>query len=283
MNTWRELNADLHAHSCISDGVLTPTALIHRAHTHGVQLFALTDHDELAGLAEAQAAAEQIGLRFVPGVEISVTWAARTVHMVGLGIDTGNGLLQQGLAQVRSGRQRRALQMAAALQALGIEGSYDGALSEAGNPALISRTHFARYLVKRHICTDMQSAFNKYLAEDQAAYVPQQWAQLSEAVAWVHAAGGVAVIAHPGRYKFGDAQMWSLLSEFKALGGNAIEVATANHSAAQLDQFAALARHFNFEASRGSDFHAPGESRVELGAAPALPRDLTPVWMRLMQ
>jgi len=277
-----DLNADLHAHSTVSDGTLEPAALVRRAAEKGVELFALTDHDELSGLTIAIAAAASAGLRFVPGVEVSVTYAEQTVHIVGLGIDPASDVLKKGLADVRSGRMRRAEEMAAGLAALGIEGALEGALAYAGNVDLVSRTHFARWLVATGHCADVREVFNKYLVAGKPGYVPHRWARLSEAIAWINGAGGVAVVAHPGRYKFSETEAWALFSEFKEAGGTAIEVATSNHTADQVKRYAKVAREFDLEASRGSDFHDPAESHAELGRVCRLPDSLRPVWHRFV-
>ncbi len=277
-----ELNADLHSHSTVSDGTLRPRELVRRAAGQGVELFALTDHDELGGLAEAAAAAGEIGLAFVPGVEISVTWAGRTVHVLGLGIDPGDPALRDGLALVRSGRIERAQQMAAGLARAGIDGAYEGALKYVGNPELVSRTHFARWLVERHVCRDNREVFTRYLVEGKPGYVPHRWATLAQAVQWIVGAGGAAAIAHPGRYRLTENELWALAAEFRDLGGTALEVVTSNHGAAETRRFAELALEFGFAASRGSDFHGPGESPAELGRVGVLPYRLTPVWQRLM-
>jgi len=276
-----ELNADLHSHSTVSDGTLSPRDLVLRAAAQGVELFALTDHDEIGGLADAEACAREIGLAFVPGVEISVTWADRTVHVVGLGIDAGNAALRDALSSVRSGRRQRAVEMAEALARVGIGGALDGALKYVGNPELISRTHFARYLVELGLCRDSREVFSRYLTRGKPGYVPHRWAQLSQAVRWIAGAGGVAVIAHPGRYAFSENEMWALMAEFREAGGRALEVVTSSHGVADVGRFAELAREFGFAASRGSDFHGPGESRAELGRIDALPYRLTPVWDQL--
>jgi hypothetical protein len=282
MASLHDLNADLHAHSTVSDGTLDPATLVRRAAGKGVELFALTDHDELGGLRVAIDVAAQVGLRFVPGVEVSVTYAGQTVHIVGLGIDPASEVLRNGLADVRSGRMRRAQEMSAALATVGIEGALDGALAYAGNVNLISRTHFARWLVSTGHCEDVREVFSKYLVAGKPGYVPHRWARLADAVAWIKTAGGVAVIAHPGRYRFSETESWALLSEFKESGGAAIEVATSNHTADQVKRFAKIAREFDFEASRGSDFHDPAESHAELGRVCNLPDSLVPVWHRFV-
>jgi predicted metal-dependent phosphoesterase TrpH len=272
------LNADLHCHSIVSDGTLTPEELAARAKANGVELWALTDHDEIGGQQRAAAAARAHGLRYLTGAEISVTFAGVTVHIVGLGFDAQDPRMQQGLADTRDGRGPRAMEMAAGLAKVGIDGAYEGALKFVGNPALISRTHFARFLVESGQCKDTSEVFRKYLTEGKPGYVPHRWASLKDAVEWITQSGGIAVIAHPGRYKFTANEEYALFSEFKAHGGRAVEVVTGSHSPAEYVEYAAMARDFGLAASRGSDFHSPDESHTDLGALPYLPGDLTPVW-----
>jgi len=271
-------NFDLHCHSNVSDGVLAPASLAARAKARGVDVWALTDHDEVGGIAEARVAAASLGLPFVPGVEISITWAGQTVHIVGLHVDERNPVLLSGLAHTRSGRELRAREMAEQLAAAGIPDAYEGALAYAGNPDLISRTHFARYIIDRGICRDVPSVFRNYLIEGKPGYVPHRWATLQQSVEWIKAAGGTAVIAHPGRYNFDDMSYDALFSEFRDLGGAAIEVITGSHTPDQYEEYAKVAQRYGFLASRGSDFHGPGESRVDLGALPPLPSSVKPVW-----
>ena len=271
-------NFDLHCHSNVSDGMLAPALVAARAKARGVDVWALTDHDEVSGIAEARAAAKALGLAFIAGVEISITWAGQTVHIVGLRIDERNEELLRGLASTRSGRELRAREMAGQLAAVGIPGAYEGALAHAGNPDLISRTHFARYIIDRGICRDVSSVFRNYLIEGKPGYVPHRWATLQQAVGWIRGAGGVAVIAHPGRYKFDPMAYDALFEAFQRLGGMAIEVVTGSHTPDQYDEYARVAQRYGFLASRGSDFHGPGESRVDLGELPALPASVKPVW-----
>jgi hypothetical protein len=279
----RDVLADLHSHSNVSDGMLPPAELVARARDRGVELFALTDHDEVAGLPEAAAAAERVGLPFVRGVEISVTWGSATIHVIGLGVEDPDGVLEARLGAVRSGRIRRAQEMSEQLARVGIEGAYEGALVYAGNPQMISRTHFARYLVETGHCRDVKDVFSRYLVEGKPGFIPHEWERLDGAVDMIRDAGGVAVIAHPGRYKLSELGLHALLGEFRDLGGTGIEVATSNHTEREVRRFADLAREFGFEASGGSDFHGPGESEnVELGRVARLPRDLTPVWHRFI-
>jgi 3',5'-nucleoside bisphosphate phosphatase len=274
---WK-INADLHCHSNISDGKLEPEAVIERAKSFGVEVLALTDHDELKGLARAQAKAKELDLLFVPGVEVSVTWAGSTIHIVGLNVDPSSSILFDNLKQVRSGRAARALEMAAKLATLGIPNAYEGALKFVGNPDLISRTHFARFLVEAGHCTDMHQVFEKYLGDGKPAYIAQDWAKLSDAVSWIVAAGGTAVVAHPARYRFNDVKMWAFFQEFKDAGGRAIEVISGSHTQADYIRYAHYANEFGFLGSRGSDFHAPLETHIELGKVPPMPDSVKPVW-----
>ncbi|SDV49299.1 PHP domain-containing protein [Chitinasiproducens palmae] len=272
------LNADLHCHSTASDGTLAPAAVAALAARNGVALWSLTDHDELSGQAEAAAAARRLGMRYLPGVEISVTWAGRTVHIVGMNVDPTSAVLNEGLVHARSGRTRRAQEIGERLASLGIAGAFDGALAHVGNPDLISRTHFARWMVERGVVADLQTAFSRYLGDGRAACVPHRWSRLADAVGWILASGGAAIVAHPGRYDFTPLEFDVFFGEFRKAGGTAIEVVTGSHTPDQYDEYADVARHYGFLASRGSDFHGPGETRAEPGTLPALPRDLTPVW-----
>ena len=272
------LNADLHCHSVVSDGTLTPEALAARARVNGVELWALTDHDEIGGQARAAAAAATHGMAYLTGTEISVTFANETVHIVGLGFDASNPIIVNGLAKTRGGRGERAMEMSDGLAKVGIKGAYDGALKFVGNPELISRTHFARFLVESGVCKDTYEVFRKYLTEGKPGYVPHRWASLGDAVGWITQTGGVAVIAHPGRYKFTANEEFALFSEFKTHGGQGVEVVTGSHTTAEYVEYAAVAKEFGMAASRGSDFHSPDESRIDLGTLPMLPGDLMPVW-----
>ena len=277
------LNADLHCHSNVSDGTLTPEALAQRAHANGVELWALTDHDEIAGQHRARDAALELGMSYLTGTEISVSFAGQTVHIVGLGFDAEDEALCAGLAATRAGRLQRAHEMAAGLAAVGIPGAFEGALRYVGNPDLISRTHFARHLVESGVCPDTHSVFRRYLTEGHPGYVPHQWAKLGDAVRWITQAGGIAVIAHPGRYRFTATEEYALFTEFIAHGGRGVEVVTGSHSAAEHTRYADTALEFGLLASRGSDFHSPGESRTELGSLPDLPGRLRPVWEALAE
>ena len=272
------INADLHCHSVVSDGTLTPEALAERASANGVQLWALTDHDEIGGQHRALAAAKAQGMAYLTGTEISVSFAGKTVHIVGLGFDPDDADMVQGLQRTRGGRSERAKEMSDGLAAVGIKGAYEGALKFVGNPELVSRTHFARFLVESGACKDTYEVFRKYLTEGKPGFVPHSWANLRDAVHWITDAGGVAVIAHPARYGFSANEEYALFTEFKAHGGRAVEVVTGSHSAQDAVRYAETALEFDLAASRGSDFHSPTESRIDLGLLPDLPAKLTPVW-----
>lgn len=271
------LNIDLHCHSNVSDGVLPPAEVVARAAANGVHALALTDHDDVAGLAAAQAAAESTELALIPGVEISVTWNGQTVHIVGLRIDPVHPELAAGLHNIRMGRIERAQRMGDDLARSGIVGAYEGAYDFAANKQMVGRTHFARWLVAQGHVPDMRSAFRRFLTRGNPGYVEHQWTTLENAVGWIRASGGMAVIAHPGRYAFNARELHLLLDAFRALGGEGIEVITGSHHPSEYGKFADLARAFGLKASRGADFHAPGEG-IDIGRLPALPHYCQPVW-----
>lgn len=272
------LNVDLHCHSTSSDGLLPSAEVARRAAENGVDMLALTDHDELGGLAAARSVADELGIYFVNGVEISIEWGGLQIHILGLGFDAEDKALNAGLASIRSGRIDRARRMSAELEKIGIHGCFDGAMRHAENPNLIGRSHFARYLVESGVCKDMRSVFESYIVPGRPGYVDHRWATLKDSVNWITGAGGVAAVAHPGRYKLSRLELRRFLDEFKSLGGQAIEVVSGSHSLENVTYFSRLAREYGFMASRGSDFHGPGESLVDLGRLAPLPQGLTPVW-----
>ena len=272
------LNVDLHCHSTASDGLLPAAEVARRAAANGADMLALTDHDNLAGLADARAVADEFGMRFINGVEISIEWQGLQIHIVGLNFDAANPAINDGLASIRSGRVTRARRMADELEKVGIAGCFEGAMRHAENPTLVSRSHFARYLVEIGVCKDVRSVFESYIVPGKPGYVVHRWPSLADSVAWIHGAGGLAVVAHPGRYKLTRAEVRRFLDEFKALGGEAVEVVTGSHSAENVSTFTRLAQEYDFLASCGSDFHGPGESYVDLGKLPPLPAGLRPVW-----
>lgn len=268
---------DLHAHSTASDGTLTPTQLMQRAHAAGVDVMALTDHDTLEGLAEAERAAGGLGLGFVPGVEVSVTWEGVTVHVVGLGVRRDSDVLQRGLSGLREFRDWRAEEIGRRLASEGIEGAFEGA-RERSNGRLISRTHFARFLVDKGYARDLRAVFRRYLVSGKPGFVPGQWAELEDAVRWIRAAGGHAVIAHPARYRVTRSKLRRLIGEFRECGGEALEVVSGSHSRDDYFTIAKHARDFGLLSSAGSDYHGPEHPWIELGRLPALPEGCRAIW-----
>lgn len=273
---------DLHCHSTVSDGLLSPAEVVRRAAANGVGVLALTDHDDIGGLSEARAAADDCGIRLVSGVEISIEWNGTPIHLVGLGFDDSAKAMVDGLEGIRLGRIERARRMSAELERIGIPGAFEGAMRFAGNPKLISRAHFARHMVEQGICGEVYKVFENYLVPGKPGYVDHRWATLTESMAWIHGAGGVAVIAHPARYRVSPQVLRSFLGAFRDAGGDAIEVVCGSHTPEQVAQFARTAIEFGFLASCGSDFHGPEESYVDLGKLPRLPENLTPVWEALV-
>lgn len=267
---------DLHSHTYYSDGELAPAELVARAKAAGVDALAVTDHDVTAGLAEAATAAAQVGLRLIPGVEISVTWERQTLHVVGLGIDTTHAPLQAGLATLRDRRNERALEIGRRLTKKGIVDAHDAAARYARGP-ILSRTHFARFLVDAGHARDVRQAFLRFLGKGTPGHVPSEWVALDEAVGWIRAAGGHAVIAHPARYRLTSNRLHRLLHQFKACGGTAIEVVSGSHSRDDCLRFAHLATQAGLLASAGSDFHGP-DTWMQLGRLPPLPDGCTPLW-----
>lgn len=271
------LMIDLHTHSTVSDGLLSPSELVAHAATQGVRVLALTDHDDVGGLALAQQVAKQYGIQFVNGVEISVTWKKRTLHIVGLKIDPENVALKTELTEVRQQRLERAQAMAAGLEKAGIHDSFAGASLLAGQ-SILTRLHFARFLVQNGHAKDEKSVFKKYLVAGKPGFVEHQWMSLAQAIGLIAGSGGVAVLAHPGRYDLGRTNMLLLLEEFRALGGVAIEVVTGSHTAAQYVEYAKYAQAFSLKASQGSDYHGRGLSFMALGQIPQLPAQCVPIW-----
>jgi len=268
---------DLHSHSTVSDGTLTPEQLVTHASERGVRMLALTDHDDLDGLEEAARTAAALGMQFINGVEISVTWHRRTIHVVGLKVDPEHAPLAEGLRVIREGRHARAVGMAASLDRIGISGSLDGAYHYAKR-GIISRSHFARFLVEKGHAKDVGAVFRKYLVKGKPGYFEHQWASLEDAVNWITGSGGIAVLAHPGRYDLGRVNMLTLLHEFRELGGKGVEVVTGSHTPEMVPHFAKLAHQFDLMSSAGSDYHGPGQTYLDMGRLPDLPHGCVPVW-----
>jgi predicted metal-dependent phosphoesterase TrpH len=275
------LRYDLHSHSTRSDGLLSPADVVRRAASRGVDVLALTDHDETSGLAEATEAAREAGIALVPGCELSVSWQDITIHVVALGVAPGDAAFAAGLGSIREGRDARARRIGESLAAAGIPDAYEGAMRFVTSERLVSRTHFARFLIDAGHAREMKDVFRRYLSPGKPGHVDHRWATLQQAIGWIHGAGGVAVLAHPGRYKVaGERGMRQLLAEFRDAGGDAIEVLSSSHSPAQAVRFATLARVHGLSVSAGSDFHGPGEGSLDLGDLPPLPAGVEPVWAR---
>lgn len=276
-NARMSLQYDLHSHSQASDGTLTATGLVQRACTAGVDVLALTDHDSVDGLAEASAAAADLPLQLIAGVEISVTWNGQTVHILGLNLDPGNAELRTGLISLQTFRDWRAEEIGRRLDKAGIEGAYAGARRLASG-RIISRTHFAHFLVEQGRARSVRDVFRKFLVRNKPGYVPGEWAPLDQAVGWIRGAGGVAVVAHPARYGLTGSKLRRLLGDFKTCGGTAIEVVSGSHTADDVQRMAGLARSLELKASRGSDYHGPENPWIELGRIAILPDGCVPVW-----
>lgn len=272
------LNIDLHSHSSCSDGLFSPDSLVERAVSNGAKALALTDHDMVKGVAQARIACHKAGIHFVPGVEISITWQGRSVHIVGLQVDENNEEFKRNLNANRSGRVERAKEIARRLEQQGIPGAYEGVINQVSDPIVISRKHFSRFLVDAKVCPNTDEAFDRYLKKGRHAYVFHEWTSLEKAVNWIKGAGGVAVIAHPGRYDISKQSLFDLFDTFKEIGGTGIEVVTGSHGRDLYPYFADVAKRYGFLASAGSDFHAPGENYLDVGKIPQLPEGLTPIW-----
>ena len=268
---------DLHSHSNASDGTLTPTELIQRAKSQGVTSLALTDHDTTQGIPEAQHAAQQVGIQIIPGVEISTSWGKHGIHIVGLNIDIHNPLLQEGLSQLQNIRVERAAKMGQKLEKAGIPNAMEGAQTLAGK-GNVTRTHFARHIVNIGKAESISAVFKHYLSHNKPGYVKTQWAPLQDAIQWIKAANGQAVVAHPDRYKMTATKFRAFLNDFKAFGGSGIEVVYSGSNRDVIMNNARFAKEFDLYASTGSDFHSPGLPWAELGKLPPLPKELTPIW-----
>ena len=270
---------DLHSHSTVSDGSLSPEHLVARAIDQGVDVLALTDHDGTEGIIAAQAAAQGTKLSLVTGVEISVTWGSSTIHILGLKLDHKNEALQKGLKKIRDYRKERAFKIAERLEKSGISGAYEGA-SQYASPVMLGRVHFAKFLVDKGHAKNINDVFKRYLVRNKPGYVSGEWATLAQAVNWINGAGGQAVIAHPARYKMTATKLRRLITEFKELGGVGLEVVSGRQHPEEIKTLAKLANDFNLLASCGSDFHSPDNTWVELGRLPELPSSVNPIWKK---
>jgi len=277
MESNRYKKYDLHCHSIASDGELTPTELVRYAHSCGIEVLALTDHDVTNGCTEAAGEARRLGLEFISGVEISVTWGKHLLHIVGLNFDVENAAMQAGLADLRQQRIGRSEEMANRLAKLGIEGALEGAKTYV-NGQILSRTHFARFLLDNGHVKTMQAAFDRYLGDGKKAYVSSEWTSLAAAVEWITAAGGHAVIAHPARYRLSATKLRLLFDEFKQLGGAGLEVISGRQDINVTKNMTDYARKYELRASIGSDYHGPSQAWSNMGQMPPLPEACQPIW-----
>jgi predicted metal-dependent phosphoesterase TrpH len=271
---------DLHCHSTASDGSLTPTELIQRARDNGVTCLSLTDHDTTAGLIEAQTTADRVGIQFIPGIELSVNWQNKTLHIIGLNINPDFPELCQGIANLQATRKKRAEKISQKLAKKNIDGALEAVKLSAGE-GMITRLHFANFLVSSHHVETQQKAFDKYLGKGKSAFVQTQWPEIETAVSWIIESGGLPVLAHPLRYRLTASWMKRLLVFFKDLGGEAIEVVTGRSNADDIHLSGKYAKNFGLLGSVGSDFHTPDNVWVELGRLAELPSDIKPVWSLL--
>lgn len=270
---------DLHTHSTASDGTLTPTELVARAHQQSVRVLALTDHDTTAGLAEAARAAAEHGLDLVPGIELSTQWGGRNLHLVGLGIDPAAPALQALIEELAEIRQNRVERMAASLAKAGYHDALEGAYAQAAG-GVPTRTHFARYLVERGAATDVGAVFKRFLVRGRPGYASTVWPELERSIAVLRAAGGLAVLAHPHAYKWTGAWARRIVEAFIQAGGVGVEVSCGTSNQQNILQWGGYARRYNLLASLGSDFHSPGRF-IELGRMPSLPEGVQPIWPQL--
>jgi len=268
---------DLHSHSTVSDGTLTPSELLAHAAEQEVGVLALTDHDSVDGLAEAAVAAKQHGIMLINGVEISIMWKGQTIHMVALGIDPDYQPLLDGLKKICEYRSWRAEEIGRRLAKKRIDGAYEGAKKFAKG-SLIARPHFGHFLIEAGYCKDMREVFKKYLVRGRPGYVPGKWAEMEEAVSWVRGAGGIPIIAHPARYRLTAGRLRTMFGEFKECGGLGIEVVSGSHTPDECNTMAAHANRAGLFASQGSDYHGPENRWVKLGRMPTMPTGCEPVW-----
>jgi predicted metal-dependent phosphoesterase TrpH len=269
------MNVDLHCHSNLSDGSLSPAELIDLAIERKIDILAITDHDNVDCYTEISAPQEQLTL--ISGVEFSTTWRNIGVHIVGLNMDLKNPDLAKGIEFQSAARAQRAKLIDKKLHSLGFEGCLEGANRiSSGNQ--VGRPHFAQYLVEIGAVSNVQQAFKRYLGAGKAGDIKQQWASLGDVISWIRGAGGVAVLAHPTKYKMTRTKLCLLLEDFIGLGGEAMEVISGSQTPSETQSMARLCKQYNLLASRGSDFHSPGQPWAALGKTPELPADCKPVW-----
>lgn len=268
---------DLHSHSTASDGTLSPTQLVRKAAEAGVSTLALTDHDCISGIKEAKKAAHQLGINLVSGIELSVMWSKRTLHLVGLNIDIEHTALNAVLADAEMLRLRRGRKIGEKLEKVGINSAFEGACALAGG-SLISRSHFAHFLVAQGHAKDIRQVFKRYMIKGKPGYVAEEWMSLEQGIELIHKAGGVAILAHPARYHLSRTRLRGLLKELKSLGVDGIEVVSGSHSQDENKTIAQHALDFDLSASQGSDYHGPEKPWVQLGCLPPMHYRCRPIW-----
>jgi predicted metal-dependent phosphoesterase TrpH len=269
------MRADLHTHSNASDGTLSPDELLAQAQAAGVELLSITDHDTVAGLHALQNHTN--GCRLIPGIELSTNWRKTAIHVIGLNIDPNNETLGNGIERQQEARRQRASAIAAKLGKLGFTDTLEGATRIAGS-AGIARPHFALHLVETGQVKSVKDAFRKYLGPGKAGDIRELWAELDEVMSWIHAAGGVAVLAHPAKYKLSNLKLEELTRDFRLAGGDALEVISGRQDSSLTVRLGKLANRHGLLASCGSDFHEPGRNWGQLGEVAALPAGCSPVW-----
>jgi len=271
------MRIDLHCHSTASDGTMSPEELVELAQDVDVQQLALTDHDSINGISRALKACENNDLRLIPGVEVSVTWNELTIHVLGLNIDWQNIDLCNGLDAIQRFRIIRAERIAQGLEAAGIGGALEGAKALAGS-ALLSRTHFAQFLINEGIARKMQDVFKRYMVKGKPGHVPGEWASLEQTLQWINGAGGIAAIAHPARYKMSAGKLRKLIEDFIDLGGQGLEIVSGSHTDKQNHGMASYARRYDLYGSIGSDFHGEHHPWRKMGLSAGVPEGVKPIW-----
>ena len=274
------MRADLHNHSYFSDGVLSPSEVVRLASDAGCDLFSLTDHDTTNGLVDAKLEADKLGLNLVNGVEISAFWRYSAIHIVGLGIDIENDMLQTGLEFNQNLRNDRAKKIALGLWRSGIKDALEKAQKISGGH-MLTRTHFAQMLIQEGYCKDMKSVFRRYLSGRKPGGVRVEWKDFDEVIKWIQAAGGKAIIAHPFRYRMTNTKIKKMLIDFKEANGDGIEAVNANSSKEEIYLGNQWSENFNLLTSFGSDFHGWPNQRVQIGNLAALPNNSRAIWSYL--
>ena len=268
---------DLHTHSTASDGSLSPEELVNQAYAAGINTLALTDHDTVDGLANALSASQTLDITFINGIELSTKWLSYTVHIVGLNINPDSEMLSQHIEHLKQLREQRAIRIGEHLNKINIPDAYQNAKKLAGD-GTVTRHHFAKYLVESGFAKDQKDVFKRYLVRSKPGYVSVDWPTLGETIDCIHQSGGVAVIAHPLRYKMTATKLRQLIADFKSLTGDGIEVVSGRQNQNELTRSISLCKQFELLASSGSDFHNQNTPWAQLGELHPLPETLAPIW-----